>query len=129
VIAASAFAWAPTLDAETCLKLRAERESLVQDGIKGYIEKGAQWGQQNLSAEQLGAVRRFIGLEESLRFRCEQPKPLHAKAETPDPEEDAPHGQAEPAPPSPVKKTKRRSSPPLPSRKPATIPAEQSRNP
>jgi hypothetical protein len=72
-LCASSAATAQTLDAETCQKLRTERDALLRDGIKENMQKGPAWAQQNLSAEQIGLIRHFIGLDERILFRCPLP--------------------------------------------------------
>lgn len=57
-------------DVESCKKYEIEKAELSESGIQVDIEKGAEWGKDNLSPERLRQVRRFIYLEEQLTFRC-----------------------------------------------------------
>jgi hypothetical protein len=67
-------ALAVPLDKETCTKLKAEHLTLTQAGIKETMAKGPEWAASNLSAEQIGQIKRFLSLEEDIRFRCDVAK-------------------------------------------------------
>ncbi len=58
------------IDKDTCEQLKAEQAKFVQTGIMADIEKGAEWGKANLSAERLREVEHFIMLDEQLKFGC-----------------------------------------------------------
>jgi hypothetical protein len=67
---------ATPLDAETCTKLKAEQAQLEKAGVRGYMEKGAQWGKTNLAPATLEQIKQLIEIDEQLMFRCRQPHPL-----------------------------------------------------
>jgi len=58
------------IDKDTCEQLKAEQAKFVQTGIMADIQKGAEWGKANLSAERLREVEHFIMLDEQLKFGC-----------------------------------------------------------
>jgi hypothetical protein len=80
-IAFAALAWAflalpaaaaPKLDKETCDQLKIEQAKFAETGIMADLQRGAQWGKANLSAERLREIEHFILLDEQLKFGCRQ---------------------------------------------------------
>lgn len=61
---------AQRIDAAACKAFEAEKTELDKTEIAADIERGAEWGQQNLSPERLRQIARYIFLEEKLTFRC-----------------------------------------------------------
>ncbi|MGF1650157.1 MAG: hypothetical protein ACFCUN_06890 [Hyphomicrobiaceae bacterium] len=61
---------AQTLDQDTCLRLNAERAQLQANRVPEHIARGPVWARDNLSAAEIEAVRRYISVEERLRFEC-----------------------------------------------------------
>ncbi|MEQ1718182.1 MAG: hypothetical protein ABL907_19750 [Hyphomicrobium sp.] len=128
---------APKLDKDTCDQLKVEQAKFLETGILSEIQKGAQWGKANLSAERLREVEHFILLDEQLKFGCRQvtltidamrageaatqielnPNPAADPASSPDGSQDgaAPPGTAPaavtgpPSKPSPKPRSERRT--------------------
>jgi len=63
-------AWAETLDKASCDKLKTEQQALVKDGVKADLDKGADAGKAALQPARLDAIKRYIAIEEDLKFRC-----------------------------------------------------------
>jgi hypothetical protein len=57
-------------DSETCRRIKAERDTLNGSGIREMMVKGPDWAKTNLTKERMEQIRRFIALEEDMRFRC-----------------------------------------------------------
>ena len=99
-IAALADVHAAPLDADACAKLKVERESLEQAGVRGNMAKGPQWAKANLPADKLEQIQRLIELESQLLFRCsgqrliELPASVEADPAATGPGEDASEGKA-----------------------------------
>ncbi|MEM1371017.1 MAG: hypothetical protein AAGG72_02190 [Pseudomonadota bacterium] len=55
---------------EVCRRYEAERAELAKTDIQNDMAQGAAWAKENLSANRLKAVLRFIFLDEQVRFRC-----------------------------------------------------------
>ncbi len=74
---------AKALSEEACAALDAEMLGLVGQGVERSVQKGPEWGQANLTSDQLEAVKRFLIVEEQIVFRCKivdkKPKPKVAK--------------------------------------------------
>ena len=64
------------LDIESCDRLLQQEATLEQAGVRGYLQKGPAWAKANLSADRIEQVRQLIEVEESIAFRCRNPKPL-----------------------------------------------------
>ena len=58
------------LDAETCRRLKSERDALEGAGLREIMTKGPDWAKTNLTKERMDQIRRFLTLEEDVRFRC-----------------------------------------------------------
>lgn len=76
---------AEPLPKETCDLLKGEQDTLANGGIKDEMAKGPEWARNNLKAERLKAIERYIDIGEQLSFRCGL-----AKAKLTLPEEPAP---------------------------------------
>lgn len=63
------------LKKEQCDALAQERAKLATSGVERAIVKGPSWTQQNMAVGIVGKVRRYIEVEEQLRFRCTGKKP------------------------------------------------------
>ena len=57
-------------DSETCRRLKAEHDSMNASGLREIMAKGPDWAKSNLTKERLEQVKRFLSLEEDVRFRC-----------------------------------------------------------
>lgn len=68
----SAPAWAGDLEAQfaECKAFEAEKASLLTAGIAADMEKGPEWAAANLPAARLEQIKRFIEIDEQLKFRC-----------------------------------------------------------
>lgn len=53
-----------------CKALETERLGLVKQGVQKTMAKGPQWAQSNLDETQIARIKRYLSLEEQLRFRC-----------------------------------------------------------
>ncbi len=72
--ASPVFATEPKLDTETCNQLRLEHMKYVQTGVAADMERGAEWGKANLSADKLRDMELFIQLDEQIKFGCRDAK-------------------------------------------------------
>ena len=57
-------------DAETCRRIKSEHDSLGTSGIREMKARGPEWAKTNLTKDRMEQIRRFIALEEDMRFRC-----------------------------------------------------------
>ena len=57
-------------DAESCRRIKTEHDSLGASGIREMLPKGPEWAKSNLTKERLEQIRRFLTLDEDMRFRC-----------------------------------------------------------
>ena len=57
-------------DAETCRKLKTEHDSMNASGLREMLAKGPDWAKSNLTKERMEQIKRFLALEEDVRFRC-----------------------------------------------------------
>lgn len=78
---------ASRLDDAACDALKAERARIETDALKSDMQKGPAWAKDNVSPERLKEIEQVIGLDESIAFRCQQPKsvavPVHAAKANP----------------------------------------------
>lgn len=63
-------AHAERLDWKACEALKSERAALEGKGVRGQMERGPEWAATNLSAAKLVTIRRYIEVDEQLKFRC-----------------------------------------------------------
>jgi hypothetical protein len=61
---------ASPLDKKACEKLVAEKKSLVEQGAEKNKGKGPEWAKAHLKPTQLEQVKRYIAVDEQLKFRC-----------------------------------------------------------
>lgn len=100
---------AEPLPAETCEQFKSEHASLEAAGIPETLKKGPDWARANLPAAKLEEVRRYIGLEEQLLFRCGLALARGMPGSEPDEAEaGAVTGEAETPPPLPQRKPTKR---------------------
>ena len=69
-VAASSAAFAAPLDKGACEQLQAERATLVGLRIDQVFARGPDWAKANLTPPDLDLVKRYIDLDEQLKFRC-----------------------------------------------------------
>jgi hypothetical protein len=53
-----------------CRAFEAERASLAAAGIPADMAQGPEWASANLSPDRLQQIKRFIHVEEQLKFHC-----------------------------------------------------------
>jgi hypothetical protein len=70
VLAAPAGVLAEPLAKEACDKLVAEKQSLTMLGVDKEYAKGADWAKANLAQGELNNLKRFLTIDEQLKFRC-----------------------------------------------------------
>ena len=70
VTTSSAPARAGMLDVESCRRNKNEYDTLGASGIREMMTKGPDWAKANLTKERMEQVRRYLALEEDVRFRC-----------------------------------------------------------
>jgi hypothetical protein len=61
---------AEPLDKEACTKLQVEKQTLVVLGVDKEFGKGADWAKANLPPAELNLVKRYLVIDEQLKFRC-----------------------------------------------------------
>jgi len=61
---------AEPLDKEACDRLQAEKQALVVLGVDKEFAKGPDWAKANLGLPELNLLKRFMTLDEQLKFRC-----------------------------------------------------------
>jgi len=69
-VAASSAAFAAPLDKGACEQLQAEKATLVGLRIDQVFARGPDWAKANLVPSDLDLVKRYIDLDEQLKFRC-----------------------------------------------------------
>ena len=67
---------ATSLEKEACGQLALERKGLQALKVKELMAKGPDWALANLSQGDLNLVRRFIEVDEQIKFRCTSPAAL-----------------------------------------------------
>jgi hypothetical protein len=109
---------AEPLDKESCLKLEQERSRLLTREMKAALERGPDWVKDHLDAIEIEKVREFLGVEETIEFRCRPggvvvPNPMSAGG--------VPLPDRKPKPP-PSAVAKAAPDMPMPDRKPGSSP-------
>ena len=61
---------AEPLDKDACGRLQAEKQTLMVLGVDKQFAKGPEWAKANLAGADLANIRRFLNVEEQLKFRC-----------------------------------------------------------
>jgi hypothetical protein len=61
---------ADPLDKPACDRLQAEKQTLVVLGVDKEYTKGPEWAKANLAPSELNLLKRYIDLDEQLKFRC-----------------------------------------------------------
>ncbi len=64
---------AAPLDQKECERLKAEKRSLAGLGVEKDMAKGPEWVKANLQASQLDLIKRYLTVDEQLKFRCHHP--------------------------------------------------------
>lgn len=58
------------LDKETCAQLGQEKQGLETMKVRDLMVKGPEWASANLSLGDLNLIRRYIEVDEQIKFRC-----------------------------------------------------------
>jgi hypothetical protein len=61
---------AEPLEKEACERLQSEKQTLIVLGVDKEFSKGPEWAKANLAQSELNLLKRYIDLEEQLKFRC-----------------------------------------------------------
>lgn len=61
---------ADPLDKPACDRLQAEKQTLVVLGVDKEFGRGPEWAKANLAQSELNLLKRYIDLDEQLKFRC-----------------------------------------------------------
>ena len=69
-LAAPLGAAADPLDKDSCGKLQSEKQALVVLGVDKEFAKGPDWAKANLAQAELNLLKRYLTIEEQLKFRC-----------------------------------------------------------
>jgi hypothetical protein len=114
---------AEPLDKEACGKLQAERASLIVLGVDKEFAKGADWAKANLPQPELDQLKRYLTIDEQLKFRCGL---AMVTLQVPDEPEDGEEDDNAPAAHSvvPVPHKRDQAAAVKPAAKPATAPAK-----
>ncbi len=83
MLAMPASAPAKPLEYDNCQELKTEQRTLRNAGVERNMRRGPDWAKANLTDEDLGQVRRYLTVEELIRFRCgikRKPKTQQAKS-------------------------------------------------
>jgi hypothetical protein len=110
-------ALAAKLDAEACRKVKGEHEALMAAGVRGDMGRGPEWAKANLPPERLERIKRWLTLEEDLRFKCNEARPTSLKPGSEDPEDGEAAKPA--AAPAPVPAARKKAAQPAPAAPPA----------
>src|SRR6185295_9142750 len=61
---------AEPLDKQSCATLQFERKKLLTREMQAALDRGPDWVKNHLNDQELEQVWRFLGIEESIEFRC-----------------------------------------------------------
>jgi len=78
---------AKKLDKAVCKNLKLERAEFLSSGILDDMSKGPEWVKDNLPAEKIDRIKRYITLDARVIFQCPNgggPKITHKKKAKPD---------------------------------------------
>jgi hypothetical protein len=118
LLAAPAGLSAAPLEKEECDRLRSEKQGLVVLGVDKEFAKGPDWAKANLGEAELNLLKRYLALDEQLKFRCGM---ATVTLRTPDEPEDGPDDDGVAGAP-PVPPRKDQAAPAKPASKPAARP-------
>lgn len=63
-------ALAEPLDKDACGKLQVEKQAMLVLGVDKEFAKGPEWARNNLGQPELNLIKRYLTVEEQLKFRC-----------------------------------------------------------
>jgi hypothetical protein len=61
---------ADPLDKDACLRLQAEKQAMLVLGVDKEFAKGPDWAKANLGQSELNLLKRYLAVDEQLKFRC-----------------------------------------------------------
>jgi hypothetical protein len=61
---------AEPLDKESCVNLQSEKKQLLNREMQAALDHGPDWVKNHLSEPEIERVRRYLGIEEQIEFRC-----------------------------------------------------------
>jgi hypothetical protein len=61
---------AEPLDKQSCASLQVERNKLLTRDMQAALDRGPDWVKNHLNDQELAQVRRFLGVEADIEFRC-----------------------------------------------------------
>ncbi len=96
---------AAKLSKEECKTLSNQLKELKKQPAVKNMAKGFEWVKANMAPEELGPIRAYLELEETLKFRCRYKGKNKAKKSVVKPETKKAAGKSK-HPPLPVKKRK-----------------------
>jgi hypothetical protein len=111
---------ADPLDKDACGKLQSEKQALVVLGVDKEFAKGPEWAKANLAQAELNLLKRYLTIEEQLKFRCG----MAVVNLTIPPDEDGPDEVAAPTARVPLPERREQSATAKPPAKPATAPVQ-----
>lgn len=111
---------ADPLDKEACGKLQSEKQALVVLGVDKEFAKGPEWAKANLGQAELNLLKRYLTIDEQLKFRCG----MAMVNLTIPPDEDGPDEVAAPTARVPLPERRDQSATAKPPAKPATAPVQ-----
>lgn len=109
---------AAPLEKAECDRLQSEKQGLMVLGVDKEFAKGPDWAKANLGQAELNLLKRYLALDEQLKFRCGM---ATVTLQIPDELEDGPDANGVAAPPVPLRKDQPATAKPAP--KPAAKPA------
>lgn len=103
LLAAPISAMAVPLTVEDCAQLEKEKQALVVLGVEKQMSQGAEWAKTHLKPAELDLIKRYLTVDESLKFRCEDARAELARKQA-EAQKQAALANGKPLPPLPVKR-------------------------
>jgi hypothetical protein len=99
VVLAAGLSWSSSLSADpldkpACERLQSEKQTLIVLGVDKEFARGPEWAKANLAQSELNLLKRYIDIEEQLKFRCGL---AVVTLQIPDEPEDGPDDDSAPA--------------------------------
>ena len=83
MLAMMSSASAKPLEYDYCQELKAEQRTLRNEGVEVNMRRGPNWAKANLTDKDLSQIRRYLTVEEQIKFRCGiKRKPKKPKTQT-----------------------------------------------
>lgn len=99
---------ATTYSKEFCATVRKTRTGLVEAGVLADMTRGAEWAKGNLPAGKIVRIKRFITIDEILKFQCAKPRKRRAKPSAKKTTKRRPTKRKKPTKPRRKRKTKKK---------------------